>query len=360
MTKSLLSGFEEMTEAHLRPIDAPILGHVITYDSRADQHHLLLLTDPIQNLYSGTREDCESARVQSLLETYGAGMMNVDLPTLGGAQVWGDVFVYERWRIQRNLLTQHCRLLDANNIRRAWGSYEECRAAFETIKPPRRAAEERVVLLHGLGRRRDSLRKIDAVLRTFGYETVNIGYPSTRADISAHAERVERILDQLPPAPRTSFVTHSLGGLVARTVLARTAAWRRRTTVASLVMMAAPNRGCRAAGILKTLQPFLWVAGPAGLDATPERAAQIPHPECRFGIIAGGTGSTTGYNPFLRGDNDGLICIDEATLPGAADRITIRSSHTWIMDHPEAIDGTLYFLRHGEFARDPVSIPSPT
>ncbi len=46
---------------------------------------------------------------------------NLPAKTLGGTQFWSDVLVQRDWRIQRNAWTGHCRLLDGQNVRRAWG-----------------------------------------------------------------------------------------------------------------------------------------------------------------------------------------------------------------------------------------------
>ena len=58
------------------------------------------------------------------------------MPTLGGKQFWADELFFHQWRIQRNVLDGHCRLLDENNLRHASGTFDECRAALEQIKPP--------------------------------------------------------------------------------------------------------------------------------------------------------------------------------------------------------------------------------
>src|SRR5688572_13059811 len=75
--------------------------------------------------------------------------LNVNLPTLGGKQFWGDELLFPRWRIQRNVLTGHFRLLDEDNVRHAWGSFAACQRKLDQIKqarslPPMRG---RVVLV---------------------------------------------------------------------------------------------------------------------------------------------------------------------------------------------------------------------
>ncbi|VAV93609.1 hypothetical protein MNBD_ALPHA01-2053, partial [hydrothermal vent metagenome] len=52
--------------------------------------------------------------------------VNIDIPTLGGKYLWADIYLLAGWRIQKNILTDHYRLLDDDDKRRAWGSYNHC------------------------------------------------------------------------------------------------------------------------------------------------------------------------------------------------------------------------------------------
>src|SRR5687767_9210321 len=54
------------------------------------------------------------------------GVLNVSSPTFGGKQFWNDELVFHDWRVQRNVISGHCRLLDDQNVRRAWGEFDEC------------------------------------------------------------------------------------------------------------------------------------------------------------------------------------------------------------------------------------------
>ena len=44
------------------------------------------------------------------------------MPTLGGKQFWADELFFHQWRIQRNVFTGHCRLLDEHDLRHASGT----------------------------------------------------------------------------------------------------------------------------------------------------------------------------------------------------------------------------------------------
>ena len=54
---------------------------------------------------------------------------NINFPTVtgGGKQFWSDELVFHRWRIQLNVISGHYRLLDENDYRHAWGTFDQCR-----------------------------------------------------------------------------------------------------------------------------------------------------------------------------------------------------------------------------------------
>jgi len=64
---------------------------------------------------------------------YIGSMPNVESPTMGGKVFWNTITSYEGWRLQKNKLTGHCRLLDPNDVRKAWGSLAAMSDAFEWL-----------------------------------------------------------------------------------------------------------------------------------------------------------------------------------------------------------------------------------
>jgi hypothetical protein len=52
---------------------------------------------------------------------YLGAMPNLETPTLGGIIWWEDLINVEGWRVQRNKLFGNCRILDPQNVRKAWG-----------------------------------------------------------------------------------------------------------------------------------------------------------------------------------------------------------------------------------------------
>ena len=52
-------------------------------------------------------------------------MPNVEFPTLGGQVFWDTLAEANGYKLQKNKLTSHCRILDPEDIRIAWGSEKE-------------------------------------------------------------------------------------------------------------------------------------------------------------------------------------------------------------------------------------------
>ena len=114
--------------------------------------------------------------------TNGVQPPNVSAKTMGGKQFWADEMVFRGYRVQRNALTGHYRLLDPDDRRLSWGTFRHCRTRLDEIRRDRDlpAMEGKVViLLHGLFRTRGSMNALAKHLKEKGgYETLDVGYPS--------------------------------------------------------------------------------------------------------------------------------------------------------------------------------------
>lgn len=60
-------------------------------------------------------------------------MPNIPLPTMGGPIFWNDLASANGWRVQQNGFTNHCRVLDPDNWRFAWGSEDDILSLFRLI-----------------------------------------------------------------------------------------------------------------------------------------------------------------------------------------------------------------------------------
>jgi hypothetical protein len=68
-----------------------------------------------------------------LLEKVGS-MPNILTPTMGGHVFWIDIASVNGWRFQKNQVFGNCRIIDPNNIRRAWGGQTAMLKAFQTLE----------------------------------------------------------------------------------------------------------------------------------------------------------------------------------------------------------------------------------
>jgi len=291
------------------------------------------------------------------------GRFNVTWPTAGGLQYWGDELVCSGWRIQRNAVTGHCRLLDCEDQRQAWGTLEECRAALDLVQKRGDVApvQGRVVLvLHGLAGSRLLMNSMCRHLNEEGkFQAIAIGYPSTRVDVDADAEALQRIIAAMPQVTQIDFVAHSLGCIVVRRYLAlqTDAATGKKPDprIHRIVMLAPPNHGAPEAARLAALDATGQIVGPAAQQLTAKFAELEPKlatPTCEFGILAGGRGDETGYNPLVAGDDDGVVPLSSAKLAGAHDFRLLPALHVLFPREPQVQKLTLKFLQEGYFESD--------
>lgn len=212
---------------------------------------------------------------------------------------------------------------------------------------------ETVILLHGLGRTWHSMVKMERALTDAGYRVQNVGYPSRTAPIQKLADDVigKAVNDcQQEGAMKINFVTHSLGGILVRSYLAR----HSLPSLGRVVMLAPPNQGSEVVDKLRWLFLFTWITGPAGnelgtdTNSAPNELGPVNYPT---GIIAGDRSINWIGNRLISGRNDGLVVVERTKLAGMNDHIVIHASHPFIMRHCEAIRQTIQFLRTGAFNR---------
>jgi len=272
---------------------------------------------------------------------------NLEIPTLGGKYLWADIYLLDDWRIQKNILTEHFRLLDDKDKRRAWGSYEHCLQQLGIFKKNlglKFPNKHVFLILHGLGRHRSSMSKLTKALRKKGFSAYSLNYPSTFQPVESHGDDLEHLLNGLDGVTAVSFIGHSLGGLVARTLLSRKNSWRNKIDAEQLITLGTPNNGAKIADMMNGLKLFHIIAGPSGQDVMAHKVQDLPSPDIPTFVIAGGRGMKAGYNPLFGEDNDGIVTVNETKIDGMTNFKRIKVIHTTIMDHPETLQAILDFI----------------
>jgi pimeloyl-ACP methyl ester carboxylesterase len=203
------------------------------------------------------------------------------------------------------------------------------------------ASRDWVVLLHGLFATRQSMRKLERHITDVGYSVLNWGYPTW---LRSTEQNVRRLLPQLEllqsdPSVRTiNFVTHSMGGILARSALQLGS----DSKVKRLVMLAPPNRGSHLTRI--SLGPFAWcLPAIADLSESPdslpnrlEDASRNTDSQVEIGVIAA--------------SRDFVVPVENTKVRNQQDHCVLRCSHFALPNHDIAVRYVLSFLQNGKFS----------
>ena len=216
-----------------------------------------------------------------------------------------------------------------------------------------------VVLAHGLARTHRSMARMARHLESAGFEVANWDYSSRRYGLLDLIEHLRDHVASLAVGGRpVHFVGHSLGGIIARGLLAG----RCDFTPGRLVMIGSPNQGTRVADRLGHNRLFRLYYGPVlaelgtASDATINR---LGVPDVEIGIIAG---SLT-FHMFNPGSyfaavihrapvHDGTVEAERTKISGMRDFVLVPLHHTFICQHEGVIRQAAAFLTRGAFDRD--------
>ena len=215
------------------------------------------------------------------------------------------------------------------------------------------AAEECVILLHGLARISNSMSELATKLSQKNFFVANIKYPSLRYEIESLAKDavgsgVDTCIES--GAEKIHFVTHSLGGILVRYYFME----NELSLMGRVVMLGPPNQGSEIVDKLAFL-PGFDLLGPAGLALGTKGQSilkQLRPVDFELGIIAG----TVSINPLsffmLESPNDGVVSVKSTKVAGMKAHITLPVTHSFMMRNNEVIDHAISFLRSGYFLSD--------
>lgn len=222
---------------------------------------------------------------------------------------------------------------------------------FNIAIKPKNQDGEIVVLIHGLFHCSAVMYPLGRFLNNHGYMVFCYDYRSTRGDVVKHAAQFKLYLEDLArtyPDKKINIVTHSLGSLVTRQVLAHFAKDETATDeiltrqkIGRVVFTAPPNRGSKVATLAVKCLPFIAHAIRPLPDLSygaSSNVHKIPIPSgLELGIIAA--------------TYDHMVPRDSVQLPNAqTDYKMMPAIHVAIMITPSVQREVLYFLQHGKFS----------
>lgn len=214
-----------------------------------------------------------------------------------------------------------------------------------------------VLLFPGIAMPALRMALIAGFLRSSGYDTHSISYPSTRKTIEGCADAARESIGKIRLSGDIHVVGHSMGGLVALDMIARGLL----PPVKRLVMIGTPVQGSQVADLLENIGLYKYVFGPAGQQLTTAYRAKKNVPalkDIEVGVIAGT--SAWDYPFFLHvmnktGPHDGLVSVESTKFPQMKDHICLPHPHSTIIEG--AFHQVLAFLRGGAFDHTRLKAP---
>ncbi len=194
------------------------------------------------------------------------------------------------------------------------------------------------------------MARLAKALEGEGYVVHNIDYPTRRANIASIAkELAPDIIERTKQAETIYAVGYSLGGLMLRELFAH----HLPKQPARMVHLAVPNHGSEVADRLHGIWAFDRMYGPVGRDLRCGEKLGVPPLETvsyELGVLAGDRCLDPFCTRFLPRPHDGKVSVESTKLPGMKDHKVVHATHTFFPTHPEVIEETVHFLKHGRFS----------
>lgn len=208
-------------------------------------------------------------------------------------------------------------------------------------------AAPHTILVHGFTRSRyDMVLMARRLKQMLPETTVHIfGYRSRALSISQAAALLADFVATKSKGEPVSFIGHSLGGLIIRALdtLENPPAPLHR-----LVTLGTPHQGSSAARFLSKSRLLTSIGGPVFKELAAPALSPTPR-HVEVGCIIGATNTMIGFLPLLKGDNDGLVCVNEAIFPAAKAEIRAPIFHGFFPFSKTATILASQFLVNGSF-----------
>jgi triacylglycerol lipase len=219
------------------------------------------------------------------------------------------------------------------------------------------SASYKIYVIHGYGAPKFLMNKITKSLKNDNYLSLNFGYKSIKEDLETISKKLYQEIKN-SGVDTVSFVTHSMGALVVRSMLNYSLNDPDFPKIFRIVMIAPPNKGAEIADIYSSFKFLKFLFGPNLQKMKTDSnsfACGLPVPlEAEIGIIVGIRGKKHGYNPFIKGDNDGRLTPGKAKLGLEKDFVPVKGRHTMLTQKKTVRKLVLEFMESGNFvSKDP-------
>jgi len=209
-----------------------------------------------------------------------------------------------------------------------------------------------IYLIHGHGSPKFVLNKIEKNLKKSGFKTKIYGYNSLYVELDELGKQLhESIFSE--GYDTISFVTHSMGAIVVRSMLQYYDENKHHPVLYRMVMIAPPNKGAEIADVYLKSAFTKWVLGPnielLKTDSS-SYVNRLPVPQSsEVAVIAGIKGSERGYSPRIKGDNDGRLKPERTTMGIEKEVAIFHDEHTMMTQNKRVIALIVEFMKYGRF-----------
>jgi len=212
-------------------------------------------------------------------------------------------------------------------------------------------SSNRIYFLHGFGGPGIEMRWILKAVEKEGFDCTLFKYHSLVRDVdSVGLDLIKQI--QLDDADTISFVTHSMGALVVRSIYKHLDSLADFPTIKRFVMIGPPNNGTKVADFYFKFRFLRHILGPNLRNLTTDSitgSSRYPIPTCEVGLITGSFVGSKTLNVFLDADNDGMVVCEQAKLGIEKDSIYIKSWHFGLLYDKRVSKYVISFLKWGKF-----------
>lgn len=211
-------------------------------------------------------------------------------------------------------------------------SFEMTSALFNSL-PEQLIKNDFLICIHGFLGGSWNMHFLEKSFKKEGWLVINWEYSSRSKSIEDHAESLVKELIKLASEKKGQpihFVAHSMGSLVLRAAL-NNPLCPEEAKQGKAVLMAPPNQGACWGRYLGQFALAKKIAKElAGRQLMTEKdfkhLGDFP-PSKKVYVIAG----NLGFNPFIPGENDGVVAVSETFLNSPHEHIVIKRGHNSIV-----------------------------
>lgn len=213
-------------------------------------------------------------------------------------------------------------------------------------------ASHKVYLIHGFASNPLVMIKLENGLKKGGFNVKNYGYNSFYTDLDTLGQNLYREIAGISE-DSVSFVTHSMGALVVRSMYNYRDTTRRFPHVTRMVMLAPPNKGAEIADFFSSNALINTLLGPNLAKMRTDSnsyANSLPLPSLgETGVIIGIGSKGLWFNSKIKEETDGYLTPQRTVLGIEKDIAIVKEDHTLVTLKKHVIDLTCRFLKNGSF-----------